>query len=1519
MGRQLSRRRFVVRSFTHTTMEFEKGPRILDRRKFFRETGYRVMAFMVEGSRGYDRGLRKLEVAESLYKADRSYPIVYFVCLSDSGSTSHLCNSVNVFIKGSERECDVAVCGVNDKDEKTAMHSYLCGDVLYRLGSMSVVLTDVLYCHGSVLGESEDSDEPTVLISVKRMAAESSIGTHYCAGGELVQHTDNKGKVVASFTPQDGGLYTHKQRLGCEGKASHEEAYRAMAYFQSEDESEDEKESVPKAEGKASREEAYRAIASFQSEDESEDEKHSGPTDKGEGELSCEEGKLSREEACRSMAGFQSEDEEEPSPKEGKSEQVKGKDKTVRVKPTKDKLVRGKLVKSKRHFASILHRRIHYGRTQHTHQFLKHAYGDGCIIGCEEACDACMWAKAKYLPMPVTSHRKAKRVGERLHLDVFKGPCRSDDGCLYLLVVIDEFSGYVVIEGMKKKSEVKYHLKTMVLRLEKKVGDGVASFRCDGGGENINNEFVAWCEQRGTVIEKTVPYSPNQNGKAERVGGVVLEGEASLRYGGNLPDDQWLRCSRAFVHMRNRMPSKSCLHPNRTPYEVWEDVDLKPLDLIGHFRIIGSLAYRLRNRKKHAGRPKRSQRCMFLGYLEGQKGYLARRLSDGKLMTATHSQLVFKEDILVYSQSPDYDSWLRKSIKRRDRNIPRATHHEENKGESESESSSGERELAESEGVDGDEVSGESEEEEEDESEEEEEEKEEEEASDGDEEKSIVSETKTVQTGQSRRRGRQSVRNKRQLRRSNRLRNESSSSSSSQSITSDSEDSGTEVKIEKGDDTSTSEDAEVESDSNSETGDGYYSVNAITGHRKGRGRRKLEYETVWEGNWDNTWEPKSSFKDSKSSTGYLHVLNEYKREKGIDEDENETGGLDISSQQVYEDMPELETSDDPEYSEHKSQVNKVIRKCLRVRIELCKAIKGGVDVPDTRERAKISDFWPQFAKAERVELDAFVEPDVWVLMPRPKGVNVIGTRWVYDVKLDSDGNVTRYKARLVAQGFSQKKGIDYSETFAPTMHIKTMRVLLTLAGRLGLEVRQYDVSNAFLHADIDCDVYVRQPPGHKKPGQEDWVYKLNKAMYGLKNAPKAYSDYFMKLLAEQGFQQSKQDECLWTLRKGESFVHYLYHVDDIMVVSNDRDLRESCLAALANKLPLRDDGPINEFLGVKVTRCSDSYYEISQKKYIEKVAARFNVDQDTKQVSTPEIASRKLIKATEEEKGDAQHLEFQELVGCLIYANMSRPDIAYPISNVARFMGGWNKEHYDAALRILSFLYTTRTRTLVLKPANESEPMLWGYVDANNMDSRESEVNDDKWKPQGGYIMVWDGCIVSWRSARLKSRVLSSMESEYYQACEGAKEVIWLRRLVSELGFDVMNKPTPIYEDNKACIAYSKNNTCHDRTKHIDNKAYFLRDQVKNGEIELIHIGTNDQLADMMTKTQEKRTFLDHTERLFSDTLQQPKRSYVSQVRTEVKNSLLKEECSCLSCFVGNRQHVTKCIVSKLVRKLYRK
>ena len=692
-------------------------------------------------------------------------------------------------------------------------------------------------------------------------------------------------------------------------------------------------------------------------------------------------------------------------------------------------------------------------------------------------------------------------------------------------------------------------------------------------------------------------------------------------------------------------------------------------------------------------------------------------------------------------------------------------------------------------------------------------------------------------------------------------------------------------------------------------GENEWEVTGIDTYRRvGKKRGRLEYLAQWK-DGSETWEPAGSFKldmpDVVTGAKYLPVFEEFRERMNsgeVDEYRGETvdGGVASIERGESESNSLSSTSSTSENSSSSdsidrpsSEVEEEIKTALENRIRVLKLIvKGGVEVPKTRKQAMKSACWPKYFEAENVELSAFDEFDVWELVPRPRGANVIGTRWVYDVKMDSDGNVVRYKARLVAQGFKQIKGIDYNDIFSPTMHIKTARALLAVAARDNVIAYQYDISTAFLHAGLNETIFVSQPPGHVEKGNDDYVYKLKKAMYGLKNAPKAYSDFFMGVLNEMGFTQSKQDECLWMLKKNGSYVYCLFHVDDILCVSNDVPLRDSCFKQLEKQVKIRDEGQVNMFLGLKITRHDDGSYTMSQKHYIEQVAARFNIDTNTKPTETPcvygNLLSPAMLPKNDDEKRAAVKLPYQALLGCLIYTAKTRPDVAYAISDAARFMSNWGVGHYKAALRILRYLYTTRDVCIHIKPVGELK--LYAYTDANWCDPRETggEV-DDKYKPQFGYLVGVGGVLLSWTSRRQQSRAKSSMEAEFYAASEASKEVLFWRALLEELDIPQHN-PTIIYEDNSACISYSKNNTCHQRTKHIDLRAYDLRDHVRNNTIKLVHVDTKQQLADIMTKAQLKNTFMTNRDNIFNS-------NHIPQV-SKTKRVAAKD-CHCLTCFVS--------------------
>jgi hypothetical protein len=355
-------------------------------------------------------------------------------------------------------------------------------------------------------------------------------------------------------------------------------------------------------------------------------------------------------------------------------------------------------------------------------------------------------------------------------------------------------------------------------------------------------------------------------------------------------------------------------------------------------------------------------------------------------------------------------------------------------------------------------------------------------------------------------------------------------------------------------------------------------------------------------------------------------------------------------------------------------------------------------------------------------------------------------------------------------------------------------------------------------------------------------------MYGLKQSPRAFAKHLAKCFRSLDFKQSDADECLWILQRPQGVVVYaLYHVDDIIMMGNDNKARDNVFEALRCVLDIRDEGRVDVFLNMKFEYGIDGSISLSQSHYIEKVAERFGVtDQSIMTPGSPDdVISKDDLPVTDEEQKHAGKLPFPALVGCLIYAVLTRPDVAYSISNVAMYMSKWGVRHYEHAMRILKYLYTTRHDKLTYR--RWTGPVeLTCYVDANYRDERDSG-HDDKWRSQGGYLIFMGDCLVSWSSKRHRCRTLSSMEAEYVEAARGGQEVVWYRRLLGDLGYP-QDSPTIMWEDNKAAIAFSKNQTCHDRSKHIDIRVHWLRDLVLAGEILMLHIATEEQLADFLTK-----------------------------------------------------------------------
>ena len=241
------------------------------------------------------------------------------------------------------------------------------------------------------------------------------------------------------------------------------------------------------------------------------------------------------------------------------------------------------------------------------------------------------------------------------------------------------------------------------------------------------------------------------------------------------------------------------------------------------------------------------------------------------------------------------------------------------------------------------------------------------------------------------------------------------------------------------------------------------------------------------------------------------------------------------------------------------------------------------------------------------ELHQFVWNDVWELVPRQKGVNVIGTKWIFKNKSDEHGTVIKNKSRLVAQGYTQVEGIDFDETVAPIARLESTRIILAIAGHLNFKLYQLDVKNAFLNGMLQEEVYVEQPKGFVDPHRLDDVYKLKRALYGLKQAPSAWYDRLTAYLTEHGFKRGSADTTLFIRKDKNSFVVAQIYVDDIVFGATNDSLVHSFADEMKEMFEMSMVGELTYFLGLQVKQTDSGIY-INQAKYARNLVKRFGLD-----------------------------------------------------------------------------------------------------------------------------------------------------------------------------------------------------------------------------------------------------------------------------------------------------------------------
>ena len=550
----------------------------------------------------------------------------------------------------------------------------------------------------------------------------------------------------------------------------------------------------------------------------------------------------------------------------------------------------------------------------------------------------------------------------------------------------------------------------------------------------------------------------------------------------------------------------------------------------------------------------------------------------------------------------------------------------------------------------------------------------------------------------------------------------------------------------------------------------------------------------------------------------------------------------ITDIKISERYPKRDRKRPQRYDEYVMDDDDEFKDCVskmhNLSIDFCYRIS---EIPSSYQDAIVTPESSHWVAAMQEELNSLSDNKTFTLTAPPKGAHVIGGRWVFSVKPGTNNEV-KYKARYVAKGFSQKWGRDYDETFSPTAKMTTIRMLIQIAAKSNFYIHQLDVKSAYLHADMDYELYVKQPQGfvERDGAGNELVWLLNKSLYGLKQAGRNWNALLDSFLKSQNFVPSLADPCLYTRFENNSIVFVLVWVDDMIICSNiEKDLI-FFKGILSKRFKMKDLGILSWFLGIQFTFENDCI-RMSQSDFVGKVVEKFSMNDAHPRKLPCDFHTNKF------DFEDSPYMEdarlYREIVGSLIYImTCTRPDLSYVVTKLSQYMAKPRVAHLTVAKNALRYLKGTVNSDLRFATNGESVNLV-GFCDSDYAGSEDR-------KSISGYCfkMCENGPLVSWKTKKQSTVSLSSCEAEYTAFTYAVQEGKFLAQLLSDLKNE--GKETfPLFVDNQAAMKLATNPVYHQRSKHIDVKFHFVRHEVKENVVQFFYIPSKKNVADIFTKS----------------------------------------------------------------------
>ncbi|GJU51773.1 retrotransposon protein, putative, ty1-copia subclass [Tanacetum coccineum] len=532
------------------------------------------------------------------------------------------------------------------------------------------------------------------------------------------------------------------------------------------------------------------------------------------------------------------------------------------------------------------------------------------------------------------------------------------------------------------------------------------------------------------------------------------------------------------------------------------------------------------------------------------------------------------------------------------------------------------------------------------------------------------------------------------------------------------------------------------------------------------------------------------------------------------------------------------------------------RLCLNVEAE--EHSLGDLNEPANYKAAMLDPESNKWLDAMNAEMQSMKDNQVWRLVDLPPDCKTVGSKWLFKKKTDMDGIVHTYKARLVAKGFTQLYGVDYEETFSPVADIRAIRILIAIAAFYDYEIWQMDVKTAFLNGYLDEDIYMVQPEGFVDPKYPRKVCKLQRSIYGLKQASRSWNKRFDEEIKRFGFTQNLDEPCVYQKASGSNVTFLILYVDDIIIMGNHIPSLQSVKTYLGKCFAMKDLGEAAFILGIKIYRDrSKRLIGLSQSAYMDKILKRYRMD-NSKRGYIPMQERLDLNKtqgaSTPGEVKRMQNVPYASVVGSIMYAvRCTRPDVAFAQNITSRFQQNPGEPHWTAVKTILKYLRNTKDMFLVYGGNPEAELRVDCYCDAG------FETDRDDTKSQTGYVFILNGGAVDWKSSKQSTTAMSATEAEYIAASEAAMEAVWIRKFISGLGIvPTINVPIKMFCDNSGALHFANEPGVQKGARHYHRRYHYVCESIKLGEIKFLKVHIDDNLANPFTKALSKGKLTQH-------------------------------------------------------------